>query len=184
LANVLPLSRIKLDITLWDGAPDKYVKATIKADGVETAYSPVALVHIGLGQYYMEAFDIIFPELAEHVSIVYEIFTDNAYSIKSNQHSTVSEHYLPQQKVEIQVDGVDEILEEITRAIARLDQADIEIGIEEMDEVEVYITDEQENIEVNIDEIEEVEVHIMDEQENVNINIDETEEVTVNTIEG
>lgn len=189
MANVLPLSEIKLDVTLWDGAVDKYVKATIKADGIATGYSPVALVHIGQGQYYMEAVDIIMPEDVAHLSIVYEIFTNNIYTIKSNQHSTVSEHYLPAEAVDTEipilppdiVDRVEDLLDQVENAVARMEQDDIEVSVEEIDEVEVHLSEDQEYVEVEVEEVEEIEVHILDDQESVVLEIDEDDEINIET---
>lgn len=84
--------QISLDLTLWDGDPNKYVRAWVRADGVLLPESPVSMPHIGLGQYF-ENSTITFPENTTHLSILYEVFNDAGFITKSTFHSQASESY-------------------------------------------------------------------------------------------
>lgn len=142
------LEEIVLDVTLWDGAGDKYVKATIKGDGIEVIYSPVVLPHIGLGQYLKTDSSIVFPANIKHLSIVYEVFSDNAYSIKSNQHSNATEHYLLTEGDSL------ELIDTINKAMNELRKVNIEVDMMEEESVQAVFDyrDTPDTIEILVEE--------------------------------
>lgn len=83
-----------LDTTLWNFATDKFVKATLRADGIEMPVSPVNVPHIANGIYVLyDPLNIFFPDNINHVSIVYSVYHDAAFTQRSLVHAPDSEHY-------------------------------------------------------------------------------------------
>jgi hypothetical protein len=76
---------IQLNLQLFDGATDKYVRAYLKdASGNNLAASPVNLAHVGNGLYSDDS--VLMPDTAQ-VTATYRVFTDSGYSSASADHS-------------------------------------------------------------------------------------------------
>lgn len=83
--NVPVSSKIPLFINVGDGNENLFVCATVTdSDGIELSQSPITLLSYGNGQYGYD--DLIMPDV-EYISVVYDIFNDALFNIKSNYYS-------------------------------------------------------------------------------------------------
>lgn len=161
---------IFLDYQLHDYTTDKFVRATIKADGVEIITSPVPVPHVVDGAHFFKHPDLVFPSDTSEVSILYSVYSDSGLTNRLKRYGAGRDTY-----------RLSSALSSNENDNALLRQADIEVSIEEIDEVEVHMVDDQENIEVSIEEIDEIEVYMTNDQENIEVVIEEIEEIIVTT---
>lgn len=84
---------IVLDVVLWDYNPNKFVRATLEADGVVLTLRP-NIPHRQDGKYTLYQPTVyFFPENTNHLSITYEIFDDSSFTTRSVRHAPANEHY-------------------------------------------------------------------------------------------
>lgn len=77
--------RIPISIQLFDGATDKFVKASIiKADGSAISGSPFNVPHVSGGLYSLNTQSM--PN-TEYISVQYKIYNDDEFTVPSEDHS-------------------------------------------------------------------------------------------------
>lgn len=75
--------KIRLNLQLWDGATNKYIRAFLyDADGVQIA--SINMTHVGRGLY--EDSSLFMPDTAE-VRAVYKVYSNSSYTQVSSKHS-------------------------------------------------------------------------------------------------
>lgn len=82
-----PLEPLFLDLTLFDFDDLKFVKATIKADGIELGASPISVPNITGGNYFFQDLALVFPTGRFEVITLYEVFDDAAFLTRSKKHA-------------------------------------------------------------------------------------------------
>jgi hypothetical protein len=65
-------------LKLYDGATDKYVKATIRGDdGIEISGSPLSCAHLSAGLY--QNYSLTMPSGTDFITIEYKVYTDSGF---------------------------------------------------------------------------------------------------------
>jgi hypothetical protein len=83
---------IILSVSLYDQAPDMYVRAILRADGIVMPQSPINLVHIGNGTYfYKNLSTLIFPTNTFDVRVQYIVYDDSNYTTASVRYETAED---------------------------------------------------------------------------------------------
>lgn len=75
---------LNLNLQLFDGATNKFVRATLRDASGASLGSPVAMPHVGLGLYSDDS--QVMPNTAE-VTATYKVFDDAGFTTPSADHS-------------------------------------------------------------------------------------------------
>lgn len=85
---------IFLDYQLHDYSTDKFVRAVIKADGVEIGISPVDVPHVGDGAHFFSNPAILtFPENTSEIGITFMVFKDVGYTERLKRYGAGRDNY-------------------------------------------------------------------------------------------
>ena len=123
-----------LDLTLFDFVDDKFVRATIDADGVPLAVSPVTVPNVGNGRHFLfDAINVVFPENRLETIITYEVFNDALFTERSKKHAPAKDKYLLSQAPE---QTNPDLLARLDRIISLISELKVLDGVIEEDEID------------------------------------------------
>lgn len=121
---------IFLDYQLHDFSTDKFVRAVVKADGVEIGISPVAMPHVGDGAYFFSnPSTLTFPENTSEIAITYTVFKDALFTERLKKYGAGRDNY---KLITVSISG-----SEIKKITDSLVVVDVEMDIVEEETVEM-----------------------------------------------
>lgn len=133
--------KIPLDLVLWDGAENKYVKAIIRSGSHEISGSPVAVPHNSFGHYYFSRSSLVVPDGSKFISIEFIVYNDVAMTIESGAHERAMDIY------EIDQDpsssGVSEKLDQIIEIVTSHGLNNRIVGYVSTDHIHGVVVDEE-----------------------------------------
>lgn len=105
---------VKLGLQLFNGATDKYVRATLRNFDESVTYPTVNLTHVANGLYVANGF--VMPN-SNTVTCQYAVYDDNGYSVPSVDHTIESETF--------ELDDTQTETNALARATANLAEHDV-----------------------------------------------------------
>ena len=133
---------IYLDYQLHDYSTDKYVRATIKADGIEMSVSPILVPHVGDGaHFYANNAILSFPSNTDEVAITYSVYSDAGLTNRLKRYGAARDSY---RLTNVTATTDPSLVDKINQLANVFNSKEIAISIVEKDEIiSAYIDDSE-----------------------------------------